>query len=150
MASGDTRMERIELFISWTIVIASLCYSLYLLPGFLGGIFTIGANDSPFEILAMFTYCLSIPAASIRAIFRRRQSGYWLIAASVVSAVGFTEGELYVAHRHNTAVHYEDIHWGLVVSLIPLAIGVFFLVMDLLGWPALNASARGATNEPTP
>ncbi len=64
-------------------------WGLFALGVLLVGSFTIGANDTVPEVVALVLYGLSILPSCILAIWYRKSSAVWLIALSGIALIGF-------------------------------------------------------------
>jgi hypothetical protein len=123
-----------------------MCISLLGCAALIPGIFVIGANDSPGEILAIL-YCgfLFLPTL-IFALWRRRIAGVILMSMGPVWIFGMLDQRYYIqAVRHFPPDSVSDLLFReLPPALIPTAIGVFLFVTDRKNWPTLIPRRRFA------
>lgn len=84
--------------------------------------FTLGANDTAPEVLAIVLYGLTILPACLLAIRFRRAPAWWLIVLSFISIFGFLYQEY-----HQGEVTAAGLVAPLLFALIPAAIGALLL-----------------------
>jgi hypothetical protein len=95
--------------------------------------FTIGANDTAPEVVAIAFYGLTILPACLLAIWFRRAPAWWLIALSPISAYGMIYQGV---HEHDRVADFVG---PVLFALIPSAIGAL-LLWSRRAEPALPAS----------
>jgi hypothetical protein len=87
--------------------------------------FTIGANDSAPEVLAILLYGLTILPSCILAIWFMRYAALWLMLLAPITAFGLV---YQLIHSRTSARNYSTVLGGmaeaLIVAAIPGAIGL--------------------------
>jgi hypothetical protein len=100
-------------------------WGLFAFGGMLFSSFTIGANDSAPEVLAILLYGLTILPSCILAIWFMRYAALWLMLLSPTTALGLV---YQVIHTRAPAGDYWTVVGGmaeaLIVAAIPGAIGL--------------------------
>jgi hypothetical protein len=99
-------------------------WGLFAFGGMLFSSFTIGANDSAPEVLAILLYGLTILPSCILAIWFMRYAALWLMLLTPITAIGL----VYQAIHSRPAGDYRTVVGGvaeaLIVAAIPGAIGL--------------------------
>lgn len=91
--------------------------------------FTIGANDTAPEILAIVLYGLSILPACIVAIWYRRAAAIWLFVLSGITALGFAYQVIMGPNRKplGLSLFLRGVPALVVIAAIPGIIGYLLL-----------------------
>jgi hypothetical protein len=111
-------------------------------------IFTVGANDSLPEILALLLPLTLLPA-SIAALWWRKFSCAWLLLTSVV----WTFGMIWQRHYISVVRHFQADRWSdlLTKELVPayfvFALAAFGLFSEYAGWPRVFSKRTSNTTE---
>jgi hypothetical protein len=87
--------------------------------------FTIGANDTFPEILAVVLYGFTIVPACIAAIWRRRAAAIWLFVLSGITAFGFAYQQ--IIQPNLAPLRLRDMAIQIIISAIPAVIGFLLL-----------------------
>ena len=103
-------------------------WGLFAFGAMLFGSFTIGANDSAPEIIAIVLYGLTVLPSCILAIWFQKRAAIWLIALSPITAFGFI---YQVLAQSGADKAYGAMARGVALSLI-IAVIPGFLGMLLL------------------
>jgi len=106
-------------------------WGLFALGALLYGSFTLGANDTLPEVIAITLYGLTILPSCIMAIWYRRLVAYWLIALSPVVVFGF----VYQLIAQNTSERASGqmpsrVAFLLIIAGIPALIGMLLLTAE--------------------
>jgi hypothetical protein len=100
-------------------------WGLFAFGGMLLSSFTIGANDSAPEVVAILLYGLTILPSCILAIWFMRYAALWLMLLAPITASGLI---YQVVHSRRPAGDYWTVVGGmaeaLIVAAIPGAIGL--------------------------
>jgi hypothetical protein len=89
--------------------------------------FTIGANDSLPEIVALVLYGLTILPSCILAIWFQKYAATWLIALSSIVAFGFIYQVIAQNRADGVGTMARGITFSLIAAAIPGFIGVLLL-----------------------
>jgi hypothetical protein len=101
-------------------------WGLFAFAAMLFSLFTIGANNSAPEVLAILLYGLTILPACILAIWFMRYAALWLMLLAPTTAIGL----VYQAIHSRTAGDYWTVVGGVAESLMVAAIpGVIGLIL---------------------
>src|ERR1700733_1103702 len=95
-------------------------WGLFMFGGLLFSSFTMGANDSLPEVLAILLNGLTILPSCILAIWFAKPAAMWLMLLTPITAFGLAYE---ILHLRSSA---SEIAWAFVVALIPGAIGLLF------------------------
>ena len=102
-------------------------WGLFAFGSMLFSSFTIGANDSAPEVVAILLYGLTILPSCILAIWFMRYAALWLMLLSPITACGFV---YQVIHSRKPAGNTWTVAGGLAealaVAVIPGAIGALY------------------------
>jgi hypothetical protein len=100
-------------------------WGLFAFGGMLFSSFTIGANDSAPEVLAILLYGLTILPSCILAIWFMRYAALWLMLLAPITAFGLVYQAI---HSRTPAgdswIVLGDMAQALIVAAIPGAIGL--------------------------
>ena len=102
------------------------------------GAFTIGANDSTPEILAIIFALVTPLPACIVALWKRLVPGMWLIFAGCFFVYGMLAQREYmikVRHFYDQPSVSQTIKVSLPYTLVLVALGVFAVTTYRLRWP---------------
>ncbi len=109
-------------------------WGVFVLGGILLSSFTMGANDTAPETLALFLYAFTTLPSCILAIWHRRACGCWLIGLSVVTLYGFAYQIVVKADQNASyGMSLGAFAWMSFFIMAPALIGV-----ALLRTPPLN------------
>jgi hypothetical protein len=101
-------------------------WGLFFFGGMLLSSFTLGANDSAPEVLAILLNGLTILPSCICAIWFMRYAALWLMFLSAITAFGLVYQQI---HSSKPVGGFwgevGDLTWALIVVAIPAAIGIF-------------------------
>ncbi len=90
--------------------------------------FTIGANDSAPEIIAIVLYGLTVLPSCILAIWFQKHAAMWLIALSPITAFGFIYQVLAQSGADKAyGAMARGISLSLVIAVIPGFLGILLL-----------------------
>jgi hypothetical protein len=106
-------------------------WGLFAFGALLYGSFTLGANVTLPEVVALALYGLTILPSCIIAIWYRRLVAYWLIALSPVVAFGFVY-QLIAQNTSETASGQmaSRIAFFVIIAGIPALIGALLLTAE--------------------
>jgi hypothetical protein len=100
-------------------------WGLFFFGGMLLSSFTLGANDSAPEVLAILLNGLTILPSCICAIWFMRYAALWLMFLSAVTAFGLVYQQI---HSSKPVGDFwgeaGGLTWALIVAAIPAAIGI--------------------------
>jgi hypothetical protein len=100
-------------------------WGLFFFGGMLLSSFTLGANDSVPEVLAILLNGLTILPSCIYAIWFMRYAALWLMFLSAITAFGLVYQEI---HSSKPVGDFwgeaGGLTWALIVAAIPAAIGI--------------------------
>lgn len=91
----------------------------------------LGEHTARLEVLALVAFLVSVLPASILAFWHRREATAWLLLAGV-AAMALVLTEQHVLAGRGTAPDYGSDY----LFLIPLALGIFGIVTEWMGWPS--------------
>jgi hypothetical protein len=135
------KSDTLKRFLGFAIFCLGVVGGLYSCALSLGGVFTIGANDSFEEILAICLVCYSPFWSSILALWNRIVAGCLLIFAGLYFPFGMLTQRSYMIHVRGFTEQptvWETIRNGLWFWTFPLVVlGTFWLLTDLFKWPKL-------------
>ena len=110
-----------------------------------GSSFTIGANDSAPEILAIiFAMGTPLPAC-VMALWKRWVPGMWLIFAGCFFPYGMLSHRAYmidVRHFYDQPTIAQTIWFSLPYVLVLIALGAFAVTTHALRWPEVMHPAK--------
>jgi hypothetical protein len=107
---------------------------------FLGSFFTIGANDSAQEVLALTAAFLTTLPACVVALWRRLLAGIWLMLNGcflLYAAVAQRSYMIKVRHFPDQPTIFETIERFLPYTAVLVGIGLFAVMTELRKWPRL-------------
>ena len=99
-------------------------WGLFAFVGMLFGSFTIGANDSAPEVLAILLYGLTILPSCILAIWFMRYAALWLMLLTPITATGLVYQALHSATAGGHWTVAGGVAEALLVAAIPGVIGL--------------------------
>ena len=124
--------------------ISAAVFGLGILGGLWGCVasaasaFTIGANDSTPEILAIiFALATPLPVCIV-ALWKRLVPGMWLIFAGCFFPYGMLAQRAYmikVQHFYDQETVLETLRFSLPCTFVLVALGAFAVTTHLLKWP---------------
>jgi hypothetical protein len=85
------------------------------------------------DVFAFLVCMLTVLPASVLAFWHRRVASLWLFASAIMTTAGI------VAAWHLLALHGAEASYigDSLIFASPLALGLFGLATDLMGWPPL-------------
>ncbi len=98
---------------------------------------SLGQRTARLEVLALIVFSVSVLPASILAFWHRREAIAWLLLAGVAAA-GLVLTEQHVLGGRGTAPDYGSDY----LFAIPLALGIFGIATEWMGWPALVVNPK--------
>lgn len=103
-------------------------WGLFAFGAMLFGSFTIGANDSAPEIIAIVLYGLTVLPSCILAIWFQKHAAMWLIALSPITAFGFIYQVLAQSGADKAyGAMARGIALSLIIAVIPGFLGILLL-----------------------
>jgi len=135
-------------------IVSALIFAAGLSFSFVGcaasarGFFTLGANDSVGEVVAILICFPGFFAASILAFWKRRVAGTVMLALPLIFIAGMLDERRYILNvRHFPQESLFTDLWHTILPCLPVIfLGVFAFLTGVAGWQEV-ISRRAAPRE---